>query len=83
MQKVPAKCFRVTTLPFDEGKIKRQETKMARLISRRFFGRATNLTVSGQLEGELAATAFGEIYTFGQHFVQRIATRQDILLNSG
>jgi asparaginyl-tRNA synthetase len=33
-----------------------------------FFGRATNLTVSGQLEGELAATAFGEIYTFGPTF---------------
>ncbi len=33
-----------------------------------FFGRATNLTVSGQLEGELAATAFGDIYTFGPTF---------------
>ncbi|MCO4291657.1 asparagine--tRNA ligase [Solitalea sp. MAHUQ-68] len=33
-----------------------------------FFGRATNLTVSGQLEGELAAMAFGEIYTFGPTF---------------
>jgi asparaginyl-tRNA synthetase len=33
-----------------------------------FFGRPTNLTVSGQLEGELGATAFGEIYTFGPTF---------------
>jgi asparaginyl-tRNA synthetase len=33
-----------------------------------FFGRATNLTVSGQLEGELGAMAFGEIYTFGPTF---------------
>ncbi|MEO6820547.1 MAG: asparagine--tRNA ligase [Ginsengibacter sp.] len=33
-----------------------------------FFGRATNLTVSGQLEGELAALALGEIYTFGPTF---------------
>ncbi len=33
-----------------------------------FFGRATNLTVSGQLEGELAAMAFGQIYTFGPTF---------------
>ena len=33
-----------------------------------FFGRAANLTVSGQLEGELAATALGEIYTFGPTF---------------
>ncbi|MDR2130814.1 MAG: asparagine--tRNA ligase [Odoribacteraceae bacterium] len=33
-----------------------------------FFGRATNLTVSGQLEGELAAMALGKIYTFGPTF---------------
>lgn len=33
-----------------------------------FFGRATNLTVSGQLEGELAAMAFSDIYTFGPTF---------------
>src|SRR6186713_1923544 len=57
--------FRVTTLPFEntprneDGTINFKED---------FFGRATNLTVSGQLEGELAATAFGEIYTFGPTF---------------
>ncbi len=33
-----------------------------------FFGRKTNLTVSGQLEGELAAMGLGEIYTFGPTF---------------
>lgn len=33
-----------------------------------FFGRHANLTVSGQLEGELAATALGQIYTFGPTF---------------
>lgn len=33
-----------------------------------FFGRETNLTVSGQLEGELAAMALSEIYTFGPTF---------------
>ncbi|RFM35773.1 asparagine--tRNA ligase [Chitinophaga silvisoli] len=33
-----------------------------------FFGKATNLTVSGQLEGELGAMAFGDIYTFGPTF---------------
>lgn len=33
-----------------------------------FFGRETNLTVSGQLEGELGALALGEIYTFGPTF---------------
>ena len=57
--------FRVTTLPFEnapkneDGSINFRED---------FFGRSTNLTVSGQLEGELAATAFGEIYTFGPTF---------------
>ncbi len=33
-----------------------------------FFGKKTNLTVSGQLEGELGATALGDIYTFGPTF---------------
>ena len=33
-----------------------------------FFGKRTSLTVSGQLEGELGATALGEIYTFGPTF---------------
>lgn len=57
--------FKVTTLPFDapprhdNGTINFKED---------FFGRATNLTVSGQLEGELGATAFGDIYTFGPTF---------------
>ncbi|WP_276479572.1 asparagine--tRNA ligase [Paraflavitalea pollutisoli] len=57
--------FRVTTLPpenapkNDDGTINYKED---------FFGRSTNLTVSGQLEGELAATAFSEIYTFGPTF---------------
>jgi asparaginyl-tRNA synthetase len=57
--------FKVTTLPFDEtprnedGSVNYKED---------FFGKATNLTVSGQLEGELGATAFGEIYTFGPTF---------------
>ncbi len=36
--------------------------------SQDFFGKLTNLTVSGQLEGELAALALGEIYTFGPTF---------------
>jgi asparaginyl-tRNA synthetase len=33
-----------------------------------FFGRETNLTVSGQLEGELGAMSLGDIYTFGPTF---------------
>ena len=57
--------FQVTTLDLnklpktDEGKID---------FSKDFFARAANLTVSGQLEGELAATALSEIYTFGPTF---------------
>lgn len=57
--------FRVTTLPLDniptneDGSVNFKED---------FFGKSTNLTVSGQLEGELAAMAFSEIYTFGPTF---------------
>lgn len=57
--------FRVTTLPFDNTPRNEDGTVDFR---EDFFGRSTNLTVSGQLEGELAATAFGEIYTFGPTF---------------
>jgi asparaginyl-tRNA synthetase len=57
--------FRVSTLPFD--KTPRDENGVVN-FKEDFFGRATNLTVSGQLEGELGATAFGEIYTFGPTF---------------
>jgi asparaginyl-tRNA synthetase len=57
--------FRVTTLPFD--KTPRNE-KGEVDFSDDFFGKATNLTVSGQLEGELAAMAFSDIYTFGPTF---------------
>lgn len=57
--------FRVTTLPAtnpplnDDGSVNFKED---------FFGKSTNLTVSGQLEGELGAMAFSEIYTFGPTF---------------
>jgi asparaginyl-tRNA synthetase len=57
--------FRVTTLdgknpPLDEnGHVNHKED---------FFGRETNLTVSGQLEGETYALALSEIYTFGPTF---------------
>jgi len=37
-------------------------------FTRDFFGKETNLTVSGQLEGELGALSLGEIYTFGPTF---------------
>ena len=43
----------------EEGRIKYDDD---------FFGKTTSLTVSGQLEGELGATALGAIYTFGPTF---------------
>jgi asparaginyl-tRNA synthetase len=57
--------FRVTTLDpvnpprTDDGHVDWSED---------FFGKATNLTVSGQLQGEIAALALGKIYTFGPTF---------------
>lgn len=57
--------FQVTTLPLDklpmteDGKVDYSED---------FFGKQASLTVSGQLEGELGATALGAIYTFGPTF---------------
>jgi asparaginyl-tRNA synthetase len=57
--------FRVTTLDFD--KTPRTETGEVN-FKEDFFGRSANLTVSGQLEGELGAMALGEIYTFGPTF---------------
>lgn len=57
--------FRVTTLDpvnppkTDDGKVD---------YSKDFFGQETNLTVSGQLEGELGAMALSDIYTFGPTF---------------
>lgn len=57
--------FRVTTLPFD-GTPRNEAGEVD--FSEDFFGKSTNLTVSGQLEAELAAMAFGEVYTFGPTF---------------
>ncbi|MFY7899066.1 MAG: asparagine--tRNA ligase [Chitinophagaceae bacterium] len=57
--------FRVTTLPFESTPKKEDGTID---FSEDFFGKSTNLTVSGQLEGELGAMAFSEIYTFGPTF---------------
>ena len=57
--------FQVTTLDLDnpprteEGKIDFKED---------FFGKATNLTVSGQLQAEIGALAMGKVYTFGPTF---------------
>ena len=57
--------FRVTTLPFD-GTPRNEDNSIN--FKEDFFGKSTNLTVSGQLEGELGAMAFSEIYTFGPTF---------------
>ena len=57
--------FQVTTLPL-ENVPKKDGGKVD--FSKDFFGKKTSLTVSGQLEGELGATAVGEIYTFGPTF---------------
>lgn len=57
--------FEVTTLNIDNPPRHEDGTVD---YSEDFFGRRTNLTVSGQLEGELAATALGAIYTFGPTF---------------
>jgi asparaginyl-tRNA synthetase len=57
--------FRVSTLPFD-GTPRKEDGSVD--FAEDFFGRATNLTVSGQLEGELGAMALSEIYTFGPTF---------------
>ena len=57
--------FRVSTLdPINPPKT--EDGKVD--YSQDFFGRETNLTVSGQLEGELGALALGKIYTFGPTF---------------
>lgn len=57
--------FRVTTL--DAAKPPITETGEVD-FAEDFFGRPTNLTVSGQLEAELAAMALGQVYTFGPTF---------------
>ena len=57
--------FQVTTLDLNNvPKNKKGEPD----YSKDFFGKQTSLTVSGQLEGELGATALGAIYTFGPTF---------------
>jgi len=57
--------FKVTTLDLD-GAPKNEEGGID--FTQDFFGRPTNLTVSGQLEGELGALALSSIYTFGPTF---------------
>ncbi len=55
--------FRVTTRPWNAG-----DKTEAEYYKNDFFGVKAGLSVSGQLEGEIAATALGKIYTFGPSF---------------
>ncbi len=57
------KIFQVTTVGYDPT-VKSEEEYYAK----DFFGKSAGLTVSGQLEGEVMALAFGKIYTFGPTF---------------
>jgi len=57
--------FRVTTLPLND--VPKDEDGNVD-VKQDFFGKETNLTVSGQLEAELGATALGQVYTFGPTF---------------
>ena len=57
--------FRVTTLDFD--RLPRDDKKEVD-FSKDFFGKETNLTVSGQLEAESYCLAFKNVYTFGPTF---------------
>ncbi|AXB55589.1 asparagine--tRNA ligase [Flavobacterium fluviale] len=57
--------FQVTSLPLDNLP-KNEEGNID--FKKDFFGKHTNLTVSGQLEGETFAMALGQIYTFGPTF---------------
>lgn len=57
--------FQVTTLPLDKPPL-REDGGLD--YAQDFFARPTALTVSGQLEGEMAAMALGAIYTFGPTF---------------
>ena len=57
--------FRVTTQNYKDAILAKDE---AEYIAKDFFRRKAGLTVSGQLEGEVAAMAMGKIYTFGPTF---------------
>lgn len=57
--------FQVTTLDVNNAPLKEDKSID---YSKDFFGKAANLTVSGQLEAELAAMAMSKVYTFGPTF---------------
>ena len=65
--------FRVTTLDLNNLPLKEDGTVDN---SKDFFGKATNLTVSGQLNAENFAMAFGDVYTFGPTFRAEVSYTQ-------
>ena len=65
--------FRVTTLDLNNLPLKEDGTVDD---SKDFFGKATNLTVSGQLNCENFAMAFGDVYTFGPTFRAEVSYTQ-------
>ena len=66
--------FDFNSIPKNDGKVD---------YSQDFFGKQTNLTVSGQLEAELGALALGKVYTLAQHSGLKTQIHQDIFLNFG
>jgi len=60
--------FRVTTLDLHQPPLKEGNGGKEIDFAEDFFGRATNLTVSGQLEAEIYALALSDVYTFGPTF---------------
>ena len=65
--------FRVTTLDINDPPRREDGTVDD---SKDFFGKATNLTVSGQLNAENFAMAFGDVYTFGPTFRAEVSYTQ-------
>ena len=72
--------FRVTTLDMENVP---KDSNGAVDFSQDFFGKDTNLTVSGQLSAETYCMAFGKVYTFGPTLELKIATLHAMQLNSG
>ena len=72
--------FQVTTLDLKDLP-KKEDGSID--YSKDFFGKETNLTVSGQLNGETFAMAFRNIYTFGPTSARKTPTRPAMPPNSG
>ena len=80
MPRVLGEMFRVTTIDPQNPPLKDDGSVD---YSKDFFGKETNLTVSGQLNGETFAMAFRNIYTFGPTFRAENSTPPDMLQSFG